>query len=418
MWRQPDFIKLWVGQAISNFGSHITWQALPLTALLVLGASPTELGLLAAAGAAPVLFFGLVAGVWVDRLARRPLMIIADLGRMLLLGSVPVAALLGMLTLWQLFVVAALVGALTVFFDVADQSYLPTLVEHDQILEGNSKLTASKSLAEITGQPIGGLLVQVLTAPFAIAVDAASFLVSAVSLLLIRKPEKRPAPAESESMLAEAFEGLRVCFGDKIQCALVCSDIQRAFFGNFIGTLYMVLVIRELQMPVWVTGVLVGVGGISSLAGSVMAERITRRFGIGKSLIGSAVLTTLLLFLLPAAAGPFWLAFGLLVLSQAGDMGWSVFYINQTSLRQSITPAHQLGRVNASVYFLGGVAGLVGSIIGGVLGDLIGVRLTFLIAAIGFVIALGWLIFSPVRTLKEIPAQPKPTPDLAGVGAE
>ncbi|MBN9391246.1 MAG: MFS transporter [Chloroflexi bacterium] len=417
LWRQPDFVKLWVGQAISNFGSHITWQALPLTAMLVLGAGPTELGLLAATGTAPVLFFGLVAGVWVDRLPRRPVMIVADLGRMVLLGSIPVAAFFSALTIIQLFVVAALTGLLTVFFDVADQSYLPSLVEREHIMEGNSKITASKSLAEITGQPIGGVLVQVLTAPFAIAVDAASFLVSALCIGLIRKPENRSTePEEAQPMLREALEGLQVVFKNKIQRALVLSEVQRAFFGSFIGTLYMIFIIRELQMPVWVSGVLIGVGGISSLAGSVIARRLTGRIGIGKSLIWSALLTSLITMLIPLAAGPFWLAFGLLVISQAGDIGWSIYLINQTSLRQSITPERQLGRVNASLYFLEGVAGLVGAVLSGGLGDLIGVRTTLFVAVAGFLAALGWLYFSPVRHLKELDEISPPLENLEKAG--
>lgn len=417
LWRQPDFVKLWVGQAISNFGSHITWQALPLTAMLVLAASPTELGLLAATGTAPVLFFGLIAGVWVDRLPRRPVMIIADLGRMILLGSIPVGALLNALTIFQLFVVAALTGLLTVFFDVADQSYLPSLVEREHILEGNSKITASKSLAEITGQPIGGLLVQVLTAPFAIAFDAASFLVSAVCLGLIRKPENRAVePEEAQPMLREALEGLQVLFRNKIQKALALAQVQRAFFGSFIGTLYMVFIIRELGMPVWVSGVLVGVGGISSLAGSVLTRHLTNRIGIGQSLLWSALLTSLITLLIPVATGPFWVAFGLLVISQAGDIGWSIFLINETSLRQSITPERQLGRVNASLYFLEGVAGLVGAVLSGALGDIIGVRTTLFVAVAGFLVAIGWLYFSPVRHLKELPEVSAPLENLEKAG--
>jgi len=171
-------------------------------------------------------------------------------------------------------------------------------------------------------------------------------------------------------------------------------------------------------MPVWVSGVLVGVGGISSLVGSVFARRLTSRFGVGKSLIGSALITSLITLLIPIAAGPFWLAFGLLVLSQAGDFGWSVFLINQTSLRQSITTERQLGRVNAGVYFLAGVAGLVGSILSGVLGDLIGVRATLFVAVAGFLTALGWLYFSPVRHLNEIPEQSGPVEEAAKVVAK
>lgn len=413
LWRHPDFMKLWVGQAISAFGSHITWQALPLTALLILGAGPTELGLLAATGTAPVLFFGLMAGVWVDRLPRRPIMIVADLGRALLLGSIPLAAIFGLLTLPHLFVVAGLTGLLTVFFDVADQSYLPSLVEHEHIMEGNSKISASRSLAEITGQPIGGLLVQLITAPFAIAVDAVSFVVSALCISLIRKPETKPAaPEKSQPALQEALEGLGVLFKSAILRPLALCDIQRTFFGNFIGTLYMLFVIQELQMPVWVTGVLVGIGGISSLVGSVIAQPLTRRFGIGRSLIGSAVVTAVVTFLIPLAGGPFWLAFGLLVLSQAADIVYSVYFINQTSLRQSVTAPHQLGRVNASAYFLSGVAGLLGAVGGGILGDLLGLRATLFVAVTGYLLAALWLIFSPVRQLETLPESPAPVEPL------
>lgn len=409
LWHQPDFMKLWIGQAISAFGSHITWQALPLTAMLILAASPTELGLVVAAGTAPVILFGLVAGVWVDRLRRRPLMIAADLGRALLLGSIPLAAIFGRLSMAQLFIVAGLTGTLTLFFDVADQSYLPSLVEHEHIMEGNSKISASRSLAEITGQPAGGLLVQLITAPFAIAVDAVSFLISALCISLIHKPENRPdAPEQPQPVAQEALEGLRLVFTNAILKPLARCEIQRTFFGNFIGTLYMIYIIRELQMPVWVTGVLVGVGGISSLFGSVIAERVTGRFGIGKSLIGAAIITAVLNALIPLAGGPFWLAFVILLISQSGDAGWTISFINETSLRQSVTTGHQLGRVNASVYFLVGGAGLLGAIAGGILGDLIGVRFTLWLAVGGSLLGGLWLVFSPVRQLVRLPESNRP----------
>jgi predicted MFS family arabinose efflux permease len=404
LWHQPDFMKLWVGQAISAFGSHITWQALPLTAMLILAASPTELGLLVAAGTAPVVVFGLVAGVWVDRLRRRPLMIAADLGRAFLLGSIPVAALFGWLSMAQLFIVTGLTGTLTLLFDVADQSYLPSLVEHEHIVEGNSKISASRSLAEITGQPAGGLLVQLITAPFAIAIDAVSFIISALCVSLIRKPEKKPGSLEQpQPVIQEALEGLRVVYNNDILKALALCEIQRTFFGEFIGTLYMIYIIRELQMPVWVTGVLVGVGGISSLLGSVIAERITRRFGIGKTLIGAAIITAAINALIPLSGGPFMAAFTILLLSQSGDAAWSISFINETSLRQAVTAGHQLGRVNATVYFLVGGAALVGAIGGGILGDLIGVRPTMWLAVGGTLLAGLWLIFSPVRQLVQLP---------------
>ncbi len=197
--------------------------------------------------------------------------------------------------------------------------------------------------------------------------------------------------------------------------ALALCEIQRTFFGNFIGTLYMIYIIRELQMPVWVTGVLVGVGGISSLLGSIMAERITGRFGVGKTLIGAAVITAGINALIPLAGGPFAVAFIILVLSQAGDAGWTISFINETSLRQSVTAGHQLGRVNATIYFLAGGAGLVGAIVGGILGDLIGVRSTLWLAVGGSLLAVGWLVFSPVRQLVQLPENKIPVEQLTTI---
>jgi predicted MFS family arabinose efflux permease len=276
-------------------------------------------------------------------------------------------------------------------------------------VEGNSKISASRSLAEITGQPAGGLLVQLITAPFAIAIDAVSFLISAFCVSLIRKPEKKPgSPEQPQPVVQEALEGLRVVFDNNILKALALCELQRTFFGEFIGTLYMIYIIRELQMPVWVTGVLVGLGGISSLLGSLFAERITRRVGIGKTLIGAALITAAINALIPLAGGPFIAAFTILILSQVGDAAWSISFINETSLRQAVTAGHQLGRVNATVYFLVGGASLIGAIVGGILGDLIGVRPTLWLAVGGTLLAGLWLIFSPVRQLVNLPENNPP----------
>src|SRR5689334_16145822 len=216
LWQHPDFVKLWTAQTISQFGSGIGGTALELTAVLVLAATPAEMGLLGAIGSAPVLVIGLLAGVWVDRLRRRPILMAADIGRALLLLSIPLAFVFGVLHIVQLYVVAALVGVLTVFFDVADQSLLPTLVHRDQLVEANSKLGTSSSLAEIGGPALGGVLVQVLKAPFAIVIDAVSFLLSALALSLIRKVEPAPVPEEHSSVRRDVQEGLRVVLGNPV----------------------------------------------------------------------------------------------------------------------------------------------------------------------------------------------------------
>src|SRR5438105_11611746 len=203
LWRHPEFVKLWTGQTISRFGSEISQLAIPLAAALVLDASPAQMGLLSAFEFAPFLLLSLFAGVWVDRVRRRPVLIVADIGRAVILGSIPVAAVLGVLRIEQLYVVGLLTGVLTVFFDVAYQAYLPVLVSREHLVEGNSKLEVSRSVAQILGPGVAGALVQIITAPFAVAIDAASFIASALCLLPIRSPEPPRVQAEARgSMLA------------------------------------------------------------------------------------------------------------------------------------------------------------------------------------------------------------------------
>src|SRR5437867_8121574 len=217
LWQHPDFLKLWAGQTVSLLGSSVTGLALPLAAVLVLNATPAQMGIMRAAQYLPFLLLGLFAGVWVDRLRRRPVLILADAGRALLVGSIPVAALLGVLRIDVLYVVALLVGVLTVFFDVAYLAYVPSLVPRDSLTEGNSKLEVSRSFAGMAGPALAGALVQLVTAPVALVVDAASFLVSAASLSLIRTPEPKPAAlAHGRSIWRDAGEGLRIVGGHPV----------------------------------------------------------------------------------------------------------------------------------------------------------------------------------------------------------
>src|SRR5947207_815746 len=209
LWHNSDFLKLWIGQTISEIGSRVTLVALPLVAVLVLNANPFQMGLLAGIGGLASLVFGLGAGLQVDRLRRRPILIVTDLGRAVVLGSIPVAASFGILSMRQVYVVVATAGILTVLFDVAYQSYLPSLVERDQILEGNSKLAFSSSIAEIAGPGLTGILVQLLTAPIAILLDALSFLVSALTVWLVRKPEPQVVPTPRLHVWEELTAGMR-----------------------------------------------------------------------------------------------------------------------------------------------------------------------------------------------------------------
>src|SRR5579884_1092146 len=207
LWKNPDFVKLWLGQTISNFGSGITGIALPLTAVLVLGATPVQMGILGALNGVAVLSISLPGGVWVDRIRRRPLLIATDLGRTVLLTSIPLAALFGWLCIEQLYIVAALVGILTVLFNIAHPSYLPSLIAQEELVEGNSKLGVSDSLAEIGGPAVAGPLVQLLSAPFTLIFDALSFLFSAICLALIHTREPLPGLEERKSVWRDLIDG-------------------------------------------------------------------------------------------------------------------------------------------------------------------------------------------------------------------
>ncbi|HEX6480959.1 MAG TPA: MFS transporter [Ktedonobacteraceae bacterium] len=395
-----NFALLWIGQTISAFGSRITREGLPLTANLVLRATPGEMGLLAAAGTLPVLLIGLLAGVWVDRLRRRPILIIADISRAVLLGTVPVAAALGVLHIEQLYVVAVLVGALTVFFEVANQSFLPTLVQREHIVEGNSKLSTSESLAEIGGPALAGVLVQAITAPVAILFDAISFLASALCAGFIRVHEPAPSPTgERQSLWREMREGLRLVLGNPLLRATTAALSVRAFFGGAFATLYGLYVIRQLGVTPAIYGLLVTMGGLGALAGALLAGRIVSRFGLGRTLIGAMLLSGGVSVLTPLAGGPKLLVVALLMTAQlVGDFGMEVYLIHAVSLRQSMIPDRFLGRANASANFLVGGMLTIGALLAGLVGGMIGMRLTLLIATIaGLLIASGLLLFSPVR---------------------
>lgn len=400
LWSNPDFAKLWVARTVSDFGSMVTGVALPLTAVVVLSASPGQMGLLTAVGELPVLAVGLLAGAWVDRLRRRPVLIATDLARALLLTTIPVAFILGMLAMWQLYVVAALAGTLTIFFDVASQSYLPSLVGRDDLVEGNSRLSASNSVAEVSAPPTGGVLVQVLTAPLAILVDAFSFLASAVLIALIRKPEPRPEVHEHPDIRRDIVEGLHTVLGNPVLRALTGRETMASFFGNFIGVSYNLFVIRELGLSPTVLGVLIGAGGAGALVGALIAGRVTARFRPGVLLMGIALFTGVFCYVIPLTAGPPPVAAGILLANQfIGDIAWALYFIQSVSLRQSLVPDRLLGRASASTRFIVGGIGPVGALIAGVLGEAIGLRGTLALGATGLLLSALWFLPEAVRKL-------------------
>lgn len=282
LWRHPDFVRLWAGQTVSVFGSLVSRTALPFTAIIYLHASAFQVALVTSSDLVAGIVVGLVAGVLADRIRRRPLMIAADLGRVLALGSIPAAAVFGVLRVEQLYAVAFTAGVLTTFFDVAYQSYLPTLVRADELIEGNSKLAASFSVAEFGAFSASGWLVQLLSAPGAIVIDAVSFLFSAASLRAIRAPEPAPPPAGGrERFHIEALEGMRHLGGDPALRAVTASFVALSLSSGMTGAVFILYTNRTLGFAPGVLGVIFGVGGLSSLAGAMAAGWSSRRFGIG-----------------------------------------------------------------------------------------------------------------------------------------
>lgn len=407
LWRHGDFLRLWAGQTVSQLGSTVTREALPLTAILALGATPLQMGLLGAAGSAPLLLFGLFAGVWVDRLRRRPLMIAVDLGRALVLLSVPLAWFAGWLSIDHLYIVAALVGLLSVCFSAAYGAYLPTLVSREQVMDGNSKLGMSDSVAEMAGPPLGGALVQAIGGPIAMLLDAVSFVVSALSLAAIRTEEPAPAaPAEHTHVFSDIAVGLRAIAADPWLRPMALSTAIRSFFGWFFGAIYGLYVLQVVGASPTGLGIAVAAGGAGALFGALVVRPVTRRIGVGPAILGALALSTVMSWLIIVAGEAPWIGLPLLIASQLiGDMGQTVAMINETSLRQTVTPDRLLGRVNASMDVCGQGIGTLGLLVGGALGELIGLQATVLVALAGGILGLLVLLLSPVRRLREMPPQ-------------
>jgi MFS family permease len=403
LWQNSDFLKLWGSQIISTVGSKITFLALPLVATVTLQATAIQMGYLAAIGSLPGLLLGLFAGVWIDREKRRPLLIAADIGRGLLLLVIPLAAYLGFLNMLLLYAVIFLTGTLGLLFSIS--SYLPSLVPRPQLVEANSKLAVSSSAAEIVGPTLGGWLVQALGAPIAMGFDAASFLISALCLGLIRKPEPRPKPLETQTgVWREIGEGLRLIWHQPTLRALTMSISTVSFFNAALEAVYLLYMTRNLNLAPSLIGLIFGVGSLGFLLGALLPARMSKQFSLGGTIIGGLFLTAALDFILPLAAGPQLFIVALLMSGQiCFGLGLTLFNVGQMSLRQAVTPDELQGRMNSTINVAVGGAILLGALVGGVLGERIGLRPTLLAAASGELLSVLWLIFSPVRTIHQPP---------------
>jgi MFS family permease len=409
LWRNAAFVRVWGAATISIFGSLVTRIALPLAAILVLGAGAFEVAILRSLELGATLLVGLVTGAWVDRLRRRPVLIWADLGRAALLGSVPIAFALGVLTFWHLLAVSFLAAILTTFFDSADNAYLPTIVEREQLVDANSALAASGSASEFMAFGISGFLVQILTAPIAIAVDALSFLVSALLLGSIRHEEAPPPPkADREPVLSEIREGLRLVIHDPVLRAFVGAQMSLSALWGIFGATWFLFVLDELGLEPWVLGVVAGVGGFSSFIGAVVASRATRRWGIGPVAIVAMVLSAIGNAFIPLApAGLPFIAIGCLVMQQlVADSAVTVYDITEASVRQTLVRDRALGRVASTFNVAAMLAQLTATLVAGLLAEAIGLRATSWLAPIGGLLAAAILWASPVRALVVLPERP------------
>jgi predicted MFS family arabinose efflux permease len=398
---------LLVGETISLVGSQVTLLALPLTASILLKASPIQMGVLGASQTIPFMLLGLFAGVWVDRLRRRPIMLIADLGRATLLVTIPIAALLGMLSLELLLVVAFGVGVFDVFFSVAYSAFLPSVVRRDDLADGNAKMALSAEVARVAGPGLAGVLVQVVTAPIAMGVDAVSFVASAFALSRIRASEPAAVPAsERRSVWAEIGEGLRAVIAQPVLRVLV-GAVGLGNLGDgllFGGGLYILYATRELGIePAALGGVMAGVG-FGGLVGAALAGPVTRRWGIGPTFVSAQLLWGGSYFAAAFVAGPPPVAAVLLAAAFAvtGTVN-PIAGTNATTLRQAVAPDRLQGRITAIARVVMWSCITVGAVAGGILAERIGLRPTIAISGVLPMLGSACLLLSPIRKLRLVP---------------
>jgi MFS family permease len=406
--RRANFRNLWMAETISAFGTETTTLALPLTAVLVLDAAPGQMGFLTAASTLPFLLFGLFIGVWVDRLRRRPLLIAADLIRFVTLLALPAAWALDVLSIWMLYGAALLIGSCTVIYDVAFVAFVPGIVERDRLLEANSRLRASQSVAQVTGPGVAGVLVGLITAPYALLVDAFSYLASAGLIMRVRAAEELPTDhARPVRVRQEISEGLRFVLHNPLLRAAIGFAATTTMFGWLFLTVYVLYMTHDLGLSPLAIGLVFGTGGVGALLGAMVANRLSERFGVGRTMVYGALVMALGGLPIPVAVLVPSIALPLLIVCEV--VQWcalTIVGINQVSLRQTITPDHLLGRVSATARFLSTGSVPLGGLLGGLSGELLGVRATLVVGIIGMMAAFLWVFFSPLRGLQSLPEAP------------
>jgi MFS family permease len=416
LWDHPDFLKLWTGQSISELGSQISQLAIPWLAAVGLHATPFEFSLLGMLGFLPFILFALPAGVWVDRLQRRQILIVGDASRASLLALIPVLWATDTLQMWHLLVLQFVIGVFTVFFDVAYQSYLPALIERDQLVEGNSKLQLTVSVAQVAGPSASGGLIAAITAPYAILADAASFVVSTLFMLRMRHRERVPKRTEGaphSKMWPDVKEGLRWVAGHPSLRAIATCTGTSNFFSSMLFAIFLLYAARVLDLTAFEIGVAFAVGSVASIVGALLTDRLRRRLGVGPTIAATAAVFSAAGLAFPLAPKAFPLP--VLMLGQAMfGFGAVTYNITQVSLRQAITPERLQGRMNAAMRWIVWGTIPLGTLAGGAIATAWTLKTALWVAAIGELFTFLPVTITSVRSIREMPEPVvEPTPAQA-----
>jgi MFS family permease len=416
LWSHRDFLKLWAGQSVSELGSQVSQLAIPWLAAVGLHATPLQFSLLGVLGFLPFILFALPAGVWVDRLRRRQILIVGDSARALLFALIPILWATGVLRIWHLLILQFVVGIFTVFFDVAYQSYLPALVDRGDLVDGNSKLQLTVSIAQVAGPSVSGGLIAAITAPYAIVADAVSYAVSTAFMLRMHHRENLPRQDADEPrprMWPQVKEGLTWVFGNPNLRAIAACTGTSNFFYPLMFAIFVLYAVRGLHLSSVEVGAVFAVGSVGSVAGALLANRLQRRVGVGPSIVASSALFSMSAIAFPIAPRSFPLPV-LMVGFAIGSFGGLAYNITQISLRQAITPERLQGRMNAAMRWVVWGTIPLGTLLGGALAQWFGLHTALWVGAIGAMPTFLWVLLSPVRSIRKMPEPVNaPTPAQA-----
>lgn len=408
LWSYGAFVRLWTGQVAAQVAAQISFLAVPLVATIVLDATPFQMGLLTALASVPSLIFGLQAGAIVDRRPRRPIMIGADLIRAVALAAIPVAWWLDLLSFPLLALVVLVSGTGSLLFDVGYGAFLPSVVPRDRLVEGNCRLELSRTASELAGPGIAGSLVQLVGAPLTLLCNAGLYVVSALTIWRIRVREQvgDVDQAPENGMRDRIRACVAVVWRTGALRAVVGSRGVLNLFNAMLEAVFVLYIVQVLDVGPAALGIVFSVGGLGFLVGALAPSFLNQRLGLGVTTTVALVLIGVSDLLVPLAEGSGWLVLPVLVAAQfVFGIGMTLFSVNQGSLRQALTPDHLRGRAAATARFVAMGVVPVGAVLGGALGELLGLRETLVLAAIGELGAALWLWRSPLRAICELDVQ-------------